>query len=82
MRDVWNQLNHRLLKWVKWEKGLCKYASLRWLRAQNGRNPGLFAHWSGVWWTLGFRHERQKCNKVGLGPDANAVRVLQRFLRA
>jgi hypothetical protein len=22
MRDVWNQLNHRLLKWVKWEKGL------------------------------------------------------------
>ena len=20
MRDVWNQLNHRLLKWVKWEK--------------------------------------------------------------
>src|SRR5690606_25958833 len=22
MRDVWNQLNHKLLKWVKWEKGL------------------------------------------------------------
>jgi len=22
MCDVWNQLNHRLLKWVKWEKGL------------------------------------------------------------
>lgn len=34
MRPVWNQLNHRLLKWVKWEKGLFKYASLRWLRAR------------------------------------------------
>lgn len=45
MRDVWNQLNHRLLKWVKWEKGLYKYASLRWLRGQYKRNPGLFAHW-------------------------------------
>jgi group II intron reverse transcriptase/maturase len=45
MRPVWNQLNHRLLKWVKWEKGLYKYASLRWLRQQYSRNPGLFAHW-------------------------------------
>jgi group II intron reverse transcriptase/maturase len=45
MRDVWNQLNHRLLKWVKWEKGLYKYASLRWLRLQYKQNPGLFAHW-------------------------------------
>jgi RNA-directed DNA polymerase len=45
MRPVWNQLNHRLLKWVKWEKGLFKYASLRWLRARYKENPGLFAHW-------------------------------------
>lgn len=45
MRDVWNQLNHRLLKWVKWEKGLYKYASLRWLRGQYKLNPALFAHW-------------------------------------
>jgi group II intron reverse transcriptase/maturase len=45
MRPVWNQLNHRLLKWVKWEKGLYKYASLRWLRARYQENPGLFAHW-------------------------------------
>ncbi len=28
---------------------------------------------------LGFCRERQKCNKDGPGPDANAVRVLQRF---
>lgn len=45
MRDVWNQLNHRLLKWVKWEKGLYKYASLRWLRMRYRENPMLFAHW-------------------------------------
>ncbi len=45
MREVWNQLNHRLLKWVKWEKGLYKYASLRWLRRQYKINPQLFAHW-------------------------------------
>lgn len=45
MRPVWNQLNHRLLKWVKWEKGLFKYASLRWLRARYREQPNLFAHW-------------------------------------
>jgi hypothetical protein len=33
MRLVWNQLNHSLLKWVKWEKGIFKYASLRLMRA-------------------------------------------------
>jgi hypothetical protein len=38
MRDVWNQLNHRLLKW---EKGLYKYASLRWLRSCYKANPGV-----------------------------------------
>ena len=45
MRDVWNGLNQRLLKWVKWEKGLYKYASVRWLKQQYKENPGLFAHW-------------------------------------
>lgn len=45
MRSVWNQLNHRLLKWVKWEKGLYKYASLAWLRRKYSENPTLFAHW-------------------------------------
>jgi hypothetical protein len=45
MRPVWNQLNHRLLKWVKWEKGLFKYASLHWLRRHYRNNPQPFAHW-------------------------------------
>jgi len=45
MRDVWNGLNHRLLKWVKWEKGLYKYGSVKWLKQQYKESPGLFAHW-------------------------------------
>jgi len=45
MRPVWNQLNHRLLKWVTWEKGLFKYASIRWLRARYNEKPHLFTHW-------------------------------------
>ena len=45
MRDVWNGLNHRLLKWVKWEKGLYKYAAVRWLQRQYKERPNLFAHW-------------------------------------
>lgn len=45
MRDVWNQLNHRLLKWVKWEKGLYKYAAVKWLKRQYKISPGLFEHW-------------------------------------
>ena len=46
MRIVWNQLNARLLKWVKWEKGLYKYASIKWLKNMYKSNPQLFAHWS------------------------------------
>ena len=45
MRKVWDQLNHRLLKWVKWEKGLYKRASVRWLQGQYRQNPNLFTHW-------------------------------------
>ena len=45
MRYVWNQLNVRLLKWVKWEKGLYKYRSLSWLRLQYKKHPDLFPHW-------------------------------------
>lgn len=45
IREVWNQLNHRLLKWVKWEKGLYKMAAVRWLKRQYKSSPGLFAHW-------------------------------------
>lgn len=45
IREVWNQLNHRLLKWVKWEKGLYKWAAVRWLKQQYKSTPNLFEHW-------------------------------------
>jgi hypothetical protein len=45
MRFVWNQLNARLLKWVKWEKGLYKLASVRYLQTKYKERPDLFAHW-------------------------------------
>jgi group II intron reverse transcriptase/maturase len=45
MRPIWNGLNHRLLKWVKWEKGLYKYASVCWLKRQYKAAPNLFEHW-------------------------------------
>lgn len=45
MRYVWNQLNARLLKWVKWEKGMYKYAAIRWLKTKYKECPDLFAHW-------------------------------------
>jgi group II intron reverse transcriptase/maturase len=45
MRFVWNQLNARLLKWVKWEKGLYKMASVKYLKTKYKEQPNLFAHW-------------------------------------
>ena len=42
---LWTQLNKRLLKWVKWEKGLYKKAALRWLKKKYEDRPNLFAHW-------------------------------------
>ncbi len=42
---VWKQLNARLLKWVKWEKGLSVKASIRWIQLQYKINPKLFPHW-------------------------------------
>jgi RNA-directed DNA polymerase len=44
-RYVWNQLNARLLKWVKWEKGLFVMESVRWLKRKFREAPVLFAHW-------------------------------------
>lgn len=48
IRYVWNQLNARLLKWVKWEKGLYKMGAVRWLKSQYKRQPNLFYHWKWV----------------------------------
>jgi len=45
MRNVWKQLDARLLKWVKWEKDLYKMASVRYLKTKRKEIPNLFAHW-------------------------------------
>jgi group II intron reverse transcriptase/maturase len=45
IREVWIQLNARLLKWVKWEKGLGKKHAKNYLRVRYKENPNLFAHW-------------------------------------
>jgi group II intron reverse transcriptase/maturase len=45
MRNVWWQLNNRLLKWVKWEKGLYKQACIRYLKTKYKERPNLFSHW-------------------------------------
>jgi group II intron reverse transcriptase/maturase len=42
---LWNQLNKRLQKWVRWEKGLYIFASIRWLQQKYRYRPDLFAHW-------------------------------------
>ena len=46
---LWNQLNKRLLKWVKWEKGLSKKAAVQWLKQKYAERPNLFAHWKLVY---------------------------------
>jgi RNA-directed DNA polymerase len=42
---LWRQLNKRLQKWVKWEKGLYSFASVNWLKRKYAERPNLFAHW-------------------------------------
>jgi RNA-directed DNA polymerase len=42
---LWHKLNLRLLKWVKWEKGLYKKAAIKWLKTKYKEKPGLFPHW-------------------------------------
>jgi RNA-directed DNA polymerase len=44
-QNVWLQLNARLLKWVKWEKGLYKKAAIKWLKTKYKEKPDLFPHW-------------------------------------
>jgi RNA-directed DNA polymerase len=45
MRLIWRQLNARLAKWVRWEKGLSSRLASRWLRELFKQKPDLFAHW-------------------------------------
>lgn len=44
-RWLWIQLNLRLCKWVRWEKGGNTRAALRWLRRKFKESPNLFYHW-------------------------------------
>jgi group II intron reverse transcriptase/maturase len=45
MRNVWRQLNAKLLKWVKWEKGFRIKRAVKYLQAVYKENPVLFEHW-------------------------------------
>jgi group II intron reverse transcriptase/maturase len=45
MQDVWYGLNVRLLKWVKWEKGLSYTEALKYLQTKYKENPTLLVHW-------------------------------------
>jgi group II intron reverse transcriptase/maturase len=42
---IWHHLNIRLVKWVRWEKGLYKKAAVIWLGKKYKENPRLFPHW-------------------------------------
>ncbi len=44
-QSIWKQVNHYLLKWVRWEKGFSKMKSVNWLRMKCKENPRLFVHW-------------------------------------
>ena len=48
-RYLWKHLNDRLIKWVRWEKGLYKMASVRWLQKKYKESPLLFPHWKLVY---------------------------------
>ena len=39
LQNLWRQLNERLLKWVKWEKGLYKKAAVRYLKTKYKEKP-------------------------------------------
>lgn len=45
MRYIFNRMNARLIKWVKWEKGLHKLQAVKWLKRKYKENPNLFPHW-------------------------------------
>jgi len=43
---LWMDLNAKLRKWVKWEKGLYKHKAFIWLRTKWKEHPDLFPHWA------------------------------------
>ena len=42
---LWQKLNDRLIKWVKWEKKMHIRVAIRWLKQQYKARPYLFPHW-------------------------------------
>ena len=48
MYRFWLALNQRLLKWLKWEKGLYMKSGIRYLQSKYKENPSLFYHWKWV----------------------------------
>jgi len=44
--EIWQRLNLRLSKWVRWEKGLSTRSALKFLRTKYNERPDLFPHWT------------------------------------
>ena len=44
--EIWHRLNIRLVKWVKWEKGLATREAIKYLRTKYKEKPQLFPHWA------------------------------------
>jgi group II intron reverse transcriptase/maturase len=44
--EIWHRLNIRLVKWVRWEKGLATREAIKYLRAKYKEKPHLFPHWA------------------------------------
>jgi len=42
---LWYMVNQMLIKWVKWQKGLSKKESIKWLKTKWKEAPKLFVHW-------------------------------------
>jgi RNA-directed DNA polymerase len=42
---VWYQINQRIIKWLKWERGFSKSKAIKWLKQKWEENPKLFVHW-------------------------------------
>jgi group II intron reverse transcriptase/maturase len=42
---LWYMINQKLLKWVKWQKGLSLTDAINYLQTRWKENPKLFAHW-------------------------------------
>jgi len=44
--EIWHRLNIRLVKWVRWEKGLATREAIKYLKTKYREKPHLFPHWA------------------------------------